>query len=384
MPMLNSQMHSAYRAIAPIATPNNFLSKSLLMLSLLSVADPIRDTLQARVDQLSHWVNWATAAVGAGVALEAIEPIHDLISWIKFRKRESAHIKELAEVVPVSRNKSTYITSHPVWLKWCGRVGIIMVVAGVVGEWRYGAKLEDAHDAVQKYDLAKLTAADEKAGKAEDSAIKAETAAQGAVDKSDAAKRTAGEALNLASGARTKIASLQNDLALAKDNLAALTQREADLDGRLSNLALGVGVRRVNGAKFFPALRKIRGVARILYSPAPAAEEFANELYAVLSLGGARWHVSPPPPRPLTADESVKWDIHMLISTGVWLVCEPTWNRPDRMTACHALSNALKVGIWGAKDTGENNVIPDATLDGDELIIVVREPTFIPSPNDFK
>jgi hypothetical protein len=129
------------------------------MLSLLSVLDPIRDTLQTRVDQLSGWVNWATATVGVGVALEAIEPIQDLIAWLKFRKRDSVHIKEIAEFVPVPRNKSKYVgTPHPVWIKWCGRIGIVMVVAGVVGEWICGAQLEDAQKAVHEYDLGKIEA----------------------------------------------------------------------------------------------------------------------------------------------------------------------------------------------------------------------------------
>ncbi|SRR5581483_3920682 len=141
------------------------------MLSPLTVADTVRNTLQARVDHASTLVNWATATVGFGVSLEAVEPIHDLIAWIRFRKRDSAHTKELAEFIPVSRNKSKYIGSpHPSWLKWFGRVGLIVVVAGVIAEWRCGAKLEDAHNGVHEYDLAKLTEADKKAGSAKDSA----------------------------------------------------------------------------------------------------------------------------------------------------------------------------------------------------------------------
>jgi len=49
-------------------------------------------------------------------------------------------------------------------------IGIILVVIGVVGEWRFGAKLEDAHNAIHKYDVRKLTEADQKAGDASTSA----------------------------------------------------------------------------------------------------------------------------------------------------------------------------------------------------------------------
>lgn len=214
MPRLNSQMHSAYSVIAPIATPNNFLSKSLLMLSLFFVVDPVRDTLQAQVDQLSGWVNWATATVGFGVALEAIEPIHDLIAWIKFRKKDSAHIKELAEFFPVSRNKSKYTgPPHPSWLKWFGRVGVIVVVAGVVAEWRCGAKLEDAQNAVHKYDVAKLTEADQKAGNAAKSAKTAD-------DKAQAADASAGKAQSKANAVGKQAADL----------LAKYTAAESELE----------------------------------------------------------------------------------------------------------------------------------------------------------
>jgi hypothetical protein len=115
--------------------------------------------------------------VAAGVALELVEPIHDGIAWIKklrLRKRELADLKEVAEFVPVDvnrrSNRAEPKSDHPTWVKSLGRIGIILVVAGVVGEWRYGGKLEDAHNTIHKYDVALLGDAAKSAKTAHDEA----------------------------------------------------------------------------------------------------------------------------------------------------------------------------------------------------------------------
>jgi hypothetical protein len=147
------------------------------MLSLLAVLCPIRDAVQARADHLSDSVNTATAIVGLGVGLELIEPIHDFVTWVNLKRRELAHRKQLAEVLPVSKTavKAKHRSlEHPKWVKWFGRIGLILVVIGVVGEWRCGAKLEDAHNTLHTFDMALLTGtqleaseANERAGKLE-------------------------------------------------------------------------------------------------------------------------------------------------------------------------------------------------------------------------
>lgn len=159
------------------------------MLSLLSVVCPIRDAMQSRADHLSDSVNTATALVGLGVALELIEPIHDLVTWAKFKKREFVHRKELADVLPVSAlaAKPKYRgEDHPKWVEWAGRIGLILVVVGVVGEWKYGAKLEDAHNALHALDLVQLTAAQIEAGDAADSAASAKASEEALEKKADA------------------------------------------------------------------------------------------------------------------------------------------------------------------------------------------------------
>lgn len=148
------------------------------MLSLSLIVDPVRELLNAQVRHFSKLVGWANILVALGVAMEGVEFVHDAIVWIKRWRRnksERAVLKELAEIFPADETKlkKESNSDHPRWVKRFTRVGLIVVVIGVVGEWRCGTKLEDAHNAVHEYDLAKLTEADQKAGAAKDSADKA-------------------------------------------------------------------------------------------------------------------------------------------------------------------------------------------------------------------
>jgi hypothetical protein len=142
------------------------------MLTLPSLGCPIRDALQAQIRHLSSLVSWATVIVAVGVALEGVELIHDAVVWIKkrrIRKKELADLREVAEIFPASERtvKAESVSSdHPGWVKVVGRIGLIAVVIGVVGEWRCGAKLEDAHNAVHGLDMAALTGTQLEAGEA--------------------------------------------------------------------------------------------------------------------------------------------------------------------------------------------------------------------------
>jgi hypothetical protein len=162
--------------IAPIATAMSLLSRYSLALSLSSIDDPVRDNLNATVRHFSHLVALSTIAVALGVLMEGVELAHAVLEWRKRKrreKRERIQLEELRQVVPVSEGKRKLPKSHseePIWAKAILRVGLILVVIGVVGEWGCGAKLEEAHNAVHEYDLAKLTEADQKAGDAAKSA----------------------------------------------------------------------------------------------------------------------------------------------------------------------------------------------------------------------
>jgi hypothetical protein len=175
--------------IATIARVRNLRASLSLLVSLsAAVNDPLRDALQSGVTYFSDRVSWSTYLVFAGVALELIELIHDFIEWLKRRKaaeRDISGLREISEFVPVqvkrsSKCKSAAPHSEHWFVKWSTRIGTILVVFGVLGEGWYGIKLEDAHNAVHEYDLAKLTTADEKAGDAAQSANTAKKAAKDA------------------------------------------------------------------------------------------------------------------------------------------------------------------------------------------------------------
>ncbi|MGC2326771.1 MAG: hypothetical protein WA604_08665, partial [Candidatus Sulfotelmatobacter sp.] len=134
------------------------------MFSFSPVDDPIRAVLDANVRHFSNFVAFATAAVAIGVTLEGIEIVHAIVEWGKRRrrnKRDCVQFIELSEMLPVGELRQTTQPhfEEPKWVKLLLRIGIILVVGGVVGEFRYGTKLEDAHDAVHLYDLRQIAAA---------------------------------------------------------------------------------------------------------------------------------------------------------------------------------------------------------------------------------
>jgi hypothetical protein len=192
---VNSQIHSASRIIAPIATTRLRLSSSSLMLSFSPIEYPVRDALQTQIGHLSSLVTWATAIVAVGVALEGVELVHDARVWIKkrrIRKKELADLREVAEIVPVSAatvKTERMIVEHPRWVTVLGRIGLIGVVIGVVAESGYGAKLEDAHNALHAFDMALLTATQREAGNAATSAKTAHDEADAVGQEADAIQK---------------------------------------------------------------------------------------------------------------------------------------------------------------------------------------------------
>lgn len=147
------------------------------MFSLLQIDDSVRNVLDAQVRHFSTLVGLANITVAVGVAMEGVEYLHDAIAWIKrrrIRKKELVVQKELTEIFPAGEigPSAESKSDHPKWVKRFTRIGLIVVVVGVIAEWRCGTKLEDAHNAVHEYDLAKLTAAGEKASQIEQENIK--------------------------------------------------------------------------------------------------------------------------------------------------------------------------------------------------------------------
>jgi hypothetical protein len=190
------------------------------MLSFPSIVDPVRDILNSHVRHFSKLVGWSTVIVAIGVALEGVEIVHDVIAWMKRRSREKserAALREISDLFPASdvRGETESHSDHPRWVKRLLRLGLIMVVVGVVGEWRCGAKLEDAHNAVHEYDLAKLTEADQKAGDAATSAKIAHEEADAVKSIADEARADAKDALAKAQMAQAELAHAEADSAKA-------------------------------------------------------------------------------------------------------------------------------------------------------------------------
>jgi hypothetical protein len=163
------------------------------MFSLLPIDDPVRGALDAQVRHFSKLVGWANITVAVGVAMEGVELLHDTIAWIKRRRlkeKELAVQKELVEIFPSGEvnPRAGSNSDHPRWVKRFTRIGLIVVVVGVVAEWRCGAKLEDAHKAVHEYDLAKLTEANQKARDAATSAGTAKEEADGVREETEVLK----------------------------------------------------------------------------------------------------------------------------------------------------------------------------------------------------
>jgi hypothetical protein len=180
------------------------------MFSLSLVEDPARAVLQARVDHFPNLVTWATIVVAVGVVLEGVEIIHDVIAWSKRKsreKRERVDLEEVAKIFPTGevRRETESHSDHARWVKRLLRLGLITVVIGVVGEWRYGAKLEAAHNAVHEYDIAKLADADKKAGEAA-------TSARTAHDEADAVKTETDELTIRLGNAATQLGIIEQDI----------------------------------------------------------------------------------------------------------------------------------------------------------------------------
>ncbi|HTA60661.1 MAG TPA: hypothetical protein VK805_21080 [Candidatus Baltobacteraceae bacterium] len=254
----------AQKMIAPIATAFSLLSSLSRALSLWLSKDPVRDDLQSKIHHFSNLSTWAVIAVAIGVLLEMVEVFYDFIIWIRLtlrKRRERIVWKELSAVSPVGtmRAETGLHSDHPKWVKLCLRIGIILVAAGVIGEWRYGGKLEDAHNDMHEYDVRKLMEAAQEAGNARISADKASAAAAKAEDSAgkaqekanaveasairigkvaERAEADAGQAQSKADAVSDRTNGLTQELAKDEQGLTALEAKRAELEASLKNLAV--------------------------------------------------------------------------------------------------------------------------------------------------
>jgi hypothetical protein len=230
------------------------------MLSLSPVDDPIRSALDAQVLHFSKLVAFASIAVAVGIALEGIEIIHDAVTGWKRRKRkkvERIELEELSELFPVGElvQPTNSHSEEPKWVKRILRAGLIIVVIGAVAEWRYGAKLEDAHNAVHLYDLGKIAAAEKQAG---DAAVSAKTAH----DEAGAAGIEARQA--------------ETTTRRAQDRVDAVTEQSDQLERRIWQIQyLMSGRTLIDMDSFTGTLKKFKGNEIVLSSFASDAEAYS-------------------------------------------------------------------------------------------------------------
>lgn len=238
--------------------------------------------------------------------MEGVEIVHDVTAWIKQQRREKREItalKEVARIFPSgeARGQTESRSDHPRWVKRVLRVGLIAVVIGVVGEWRYGAKLEDSHNAIHKYDVAKLTAAEQKAGDAAKSAQIAE-------DASKVAKKESSDAFTIAKGARLEADSFKKDIVSAKTQAADAESHLADALQRAANATKELAEYKAQKADRRLSSEQQKSVASHLLLPGQPVNlmwyagsfeggVFANDIFNALDKM-AHWDVAARPHTP--------------------------------------------------------------------------------------
>jgi hypothetical protein len=388
--------------IPPTATTASLLSSHSLALSVSFITDPIRDGLDAKVRHFSHLVGWSTITVAIGVLLEGVELVHVFNEWRKRKRRkkiERVQLKELRQVVPIGvpRRLSRSHSEEPPWVKLVLRIGLILVVIGVVGEWRCGARLEDAHDAVHVYDLEKLREANDKAGNAATSATEAETASAKAKKDSAAAVSSASNALTIASGARKEADTFEKDIVSAKQlaadaesHLADALQRAANAEEELYRLTAPRSI--VNTASVVAALQQFRGTEYTL-NVFMDGESLDFVLAVAKVLDEAGWTRKQPTvlrlgiPDMLISFDKVEEHVPACVDTGIslraptrqsltMLQTTPRQLLSKPLQAALALQSAIAANISppNKKNVVEGIIDPHPVPDGPLIVCVGKKP----------
>jgi len=129
---------------------SNALMSLSLSLTLSGVLpDPTRDALQATADRWFHWLLISSGVVAVGVALEAWEATIDLKRWYRLKRgRQVAEPNGKSWAIPTA------------YLGW------VLVVAGVVGEGVFEARVSNSDTALRAHDSRMLAQAETDAGEA--------------------------------------------------------------------------------------------------------------------------------------------------------------------------------------------------------------------------
>lgn len=130
------------------------MSNILMSLSLSSVfsgvlPDPTRNALQAIADRWFHWLLISSGVVALGVALEAWEATISLKRWFQLK---------CGKEVPEPNDNS--------WAIPASYLGLLLVIAGVVGEGVFEGFVSNADTALRAHDSQILAQAETDAGDA--------------------------------------------------------------------------------------------------------------------------------------------------------------------------------------------------------------------------
>ena len=281
--MVSSRTHIALNMNPQIATTISLLSSLALALSSVINADPVRECLEAAVNQFSNRVLWSDVVVAAGVALEGPETFCTVrLLWRRHRQEKTvgAILKKLSDISSVDPEIkfSKPDDDEPTWAKVCAGIGLIFVVLGLVGEWRYTAKLEYANGNVHKYDVGKIFEADKHAGDAKTSAETARSEADKAKVDAESAEQKAQKARDLAIDAIDKYSN-------AESKLESERRTRVDLEKSLAPRVI-----RLNSEKVKAEIDSLRRFARVnvIFELLPDAEaqRAAGNIAALLRAAG--------------------------------------------------------------------------------------------------
>lgn len=156
-----------------------------------------RDVLQNAVDTWSRSLWWSGAAVSLGVLFELFELIYDI--KMRLKPRMEANIREIEK---------------PGWIVIIGSVGLLLVVAGVAGEWVSETKISEASRQLESLDSARIATAENGEKKALDDAKVAEDAASAAMLSATTALADGKNALQLAAKDERRAAALEKSFLL--------------------------------------------------------------------------------------------------------------------------------------------------------------------------
>ena len=189
---------------------NLLMSLSLWATLADTVLDPVRGTLQKAADKWFDWLLISSCVVAAGVVAEIWEATITLKRWWWLK-----HDKMVAE----PNEKS--------WAIPVSYLGLLLVIAGVVGEGVFEARVSSADTALRAHDDQILAQAQQEAGDAKQSADGAAAAARLAQGSAKAAYSAAGTAQKKADAASTASGK-------AQDEANAVAGKAAELDRQLA------------------------------------------------------------------------------------------------------------------------------------------------------